>query len=153
MSPYSVKVRSYFSLQSPSSIMDFAECDKPGEIREITPKCRFHPIGCYAGRDRASRLYAVIRPDREALSGAAINPDETVTAVHFRLIEEFGGTSGGQMDVSTYRWGPRRDQRSSAGRIARMLGAQGPASRRHERVASQVRAQHGGPGLVVGSKR
>ena len=47
MSPYSVKVRSYFRYKAHPASMDFAECGEPGRIRE-TCQDADHPAGGYA---------------------------------------------------------------------------------------------------------
>jgi glutathione S-transferase len=118
MSPYSVKVRSYFRykgiphqwiLRNAASHADFQKFAKMPIIPlVVTPQGNgiqdSTPI-----IDQMEKLY----PE------PSVHPGETVARFISELIEEFGDEWGNKW-MFHYRWAREVDQRASAGRIARM---------------------------------
>ena len=138
MSPYSVKVRSYFRtkgiphqwvLRGPASQAEFEQHAKMPIIPLlVTPE----GVGMQDSTpiiDAMEKLY----PE------PSIHPDDPVTRFISALIEEFGDEWGNKW-MFHYRWARDVDQISSAGRIARMRG---PAAEedKHAAFTAQVRAR------------
>ena len=138
MSPYSVKVRSYFRykaiphqwvLRNAASQAEFEKYAKMPIIPlVVTPE----GTGIQDSTpiiDRLERLF----PE------PSIHPDDAVANFVSMLIEEFGDEWGNKWMLH-YRWARDVDQISSAGRIARMRG---PAAdeEKHAAFAGQVRAR------------
>jgi len=138
MSPYSVKVRSYFryksiphqwAIRNPASQAEFDKYAKmPIVPLVVTPDGKgiqdSTPI-----IDALEKLY----PD------PSIRPDEPVADFISTLIEEFGDEWGNKW-MFHYRWARDVDQISSAGRIARMRGPQASEGQ-HAALAGQIRAR------------
>src|SRR5947209_3205607 len=138
MSPYSVKVRSYFRykgiphqwlLRNAASQSEFEKHAKmPIVPLVITPE----DTGVQDSTpiiDTIERLY----PE------PSIHPDDSVTPFISALIEEFGDEWGNKW-MFHYRWARDVDQVSSAGRIARMRGPDA-SEQEHGAFAEQVRAR------------
>src|ERR1700709_823171 len=138
MSPYSVKVRSYFRykaiphqwvLRGPASQAEFEQHAKMPIIPLlVTPE----GVGMQDSTpiiDAMEKLY----PE------PSIHPDDAVARFISALIEEFGDEWGNKW-MFHYRWAREVDQISSAGRIARMRG---PQAAQHEQAAftEKVRAR------------
>jgi len=136
MSPYSVKVRSYFRckaiphqwvLRNAASQADYEKYAKmPIVPLVVTPDGSgiqdSTPI-----IDRMEKLY----PE------PAIQPADPATGFVSALIEEFGDEWGNKW-MFHYRWARDVDQRASAGRIARMRSPDA-GEEKHEAFAAQVR--------------
>jgi glutathione S-transferase len=138
MSPYSVKVRSYFRykaiphqwvLRNAASQAEFEKCAKMPIIPlVVTPE----GTGIQDSTPIIDRL-------EKLFPEPSIHPDDTVANFVSALIEEFGDEWGNKW-MFHYRWARDVDQISSAGRIARMRG---PAAdeEKHAAFAGQVRAR------------
>jgi glutathione S-transferase len=138
MSPYSVKVRSYFRYKAIPYQWILRNADSQAEYEKharmpiiplvVTPEGRgiqdSTPI-----IDAMERLY----PE------PSIHPDDAVAGFISALIEEFGDEWGNKW-MFHYRWARDVDQISSAGRIARMRGPKA-SEQEHEAFASKVRAR------------
>ncbi len=138
MSPYSVKVRSYFRYKAIPYQWILRNADSQAEYEKharmpiiplvVTPEGRgiqdSTPI-----IDAMERLY----PE------PSIHPDDAVAGFIAALIEEFGDEWGNKW-MFHYRWARDVDQISSAGRIARMRGPKA-SEQEHEAFASKVRAR------------
>src|SRR6476660_3698333 len=120
MSPYSVKVRSYFRykaiahqwvLRNPESQAEFEKHARMPIIPlVVTPE----GTGIQDSTpiiDAMEKLYPV----------PSVHPDDSVASFISSLIEEFGDEWGNKW-MFHYRWTRDVDQISSAGRIARMRG-------------------------------
>jgi glutathione S-transferase len=138
MSPYSVKVRSYFRykaiphqwiLRNAASQTEYEQHARMPIIPlVVTPEGTgiqdSTPI-----MDAMEKLY----PE------PSIHPDDPVTRFISALVEEFGDEWGNKW-MFHYRWARDVDQISSAGRIARMRGPDASEDK-HAAFAGQVRAR------------
>ena len=138
MSPYSVKVRSYFRykaiphqwvLRNAASQTEFEKYAKMPIIPLVVT-----PEG--AGIQDST---PIIDAMEKLFPEPSIHPDDAIARFVSALIEEFGDEWGNKW-MFHYRWARDVDQISSAGRIARMRG---PAAdeEKHEAFAGQVRAR------------
>lgn len=148
VSPYSVKVRSYFRYKGiphrwiPRSAAVQAEYDQYAKV----------PI-----------IPLVVTPDGQGIQDStpliehldhlhpepSIHPADTVTRFMSALIEEFGDEWGNKW-MFHYRWARDIDQRCSAGRIARMREPDADDAQ-HTRLADQVRERMSNRVWFVGS--
>jgi glutathione S-transferase len=138
MSPYSVKIRSYFRykaiphqwvLRNAASQAEFEQHAKmPIVPLVVTPEGSgiqdSTPI-----IDRMERLF----PE------PSIHPDDSVARFISAVIEEFGDEWGNKW-MFHYRWAREVDQVSAAGRIARMRSPDA-SGQQHTSFAGQVRAR------------
>lgn len=138
MSPYSVKIRSYFRykgiphqwiLRNAASQAEYEQYARMPIIPlVVTPQ----GVGIQDSTpiiDQIERLHP--QP--------SIHPDDPVTGFISALIEEFGDEWGNKW-MFHYRWARDIDQISSAGRIARMRNPRA-GEQEHAAFASQVRAR------------
>ena len=138
MSPYSVKIRSYFRykgiphqwiLRNAASQAEYEQYARMPIIPlVVTPQ----GVGIQDSTpiiDQIERLHP--QP--------SIHPDDPVTGFISALIEEFGDEWGNKW-MFHYRWARDVDQISSAGRIARMRNPRA-GEQEHAAFASQVRAR------------
>jgi glutathione S-transferase len=148
MSPYSVKVRSYFRYKAIPhqwilrNAASQAEYEKYAKMPIIPLVVTPEGAGIQDSTpiiDRLEQLYP--QP--------SIHPDDAVTQFISALIEEFGDEWGNKW-MFHYRWARDVDQRSSAGRIARMRGPK-VSEAQHEAFAGQVRARMVDRVFFVGS--
>ncbi|MDP1883191.1 MAG: glutathione S-transferase family protein [Bradyrhizobium sp.] len=138
MSPYSVKIRSYF------------------RYKAIPHQWLLRNAASQAEYDKYARMPIiplVITPDGTGIQDStpiidameklhpepSIHPDDTVAGFISALIEEFGDEWGNKW-MFHYRWARDVDQRASAGRIARMRGP-AASEEKHEAFAAQVRVR------------
>jgi glutathione S-transferase len=138
MSPYSVKVRSYFRYKG---------IPHQWVLRNAASQAEFEK---YA---RTPIIPLVVTPDGTGIQDStpiidaveklhpapSIHPDDPVTRFISDLIEEFGDEWGNKW-MFHYRWARDVDQISSAGRIARMRGPKA-SEPEHAASAGQVRAR------------
>lgn len=118
MSPYSVKVRSYFRYKGIPHRWILRNADSEAD---------------YARHARLPIIPLVVTPDGSALQDStpiidaieqhsthlSIHPGDVLTSFISALIEEFGDEWGNKW-MFHYRWSRDLDQRASAGRIARI---------------------------------
>src|SRR3979490_493195 len=138
MSPYSVKVRSYFRYKAIPhqwvlrNAASQAEFEKHAKIPVIP--LLVTPEG--AGMQDSTPINDAVEKLHPEPS---IHPDDAVARFISALIEEFGDEWGNKW-MFHYRWARDVDQISSAGRIARMRG---PAAdeEKHAAFTAQVRAR------------
>ncbi len=138
MSPYSVKVRAYFRykaiphrwiLRNAASQPEYEKYAKMPIIPlVVTPES--------AGIQDSTPIIELVE---KLYPEPSINPDEAVTHFISALIEEFGDEWGNKW-MFHYRWARDVDQRSSAGRIARMRGPRASEAD-HDAFANQVRGR------------
>jgi glutathione S-transferase len=138
MSPYSVKVRSYFR---------YKEIPHQWLLRNAASQAE------YEKHARMPIIPLVVTPEASGIQDStpiidamekrypepSIHPDDPVADFISTLIEEFGDEWGNKW-MFHYRWAREVDQISSAGRIARMRAAD-VSEDRCTALASQVRAR------------
>jgi glutathione S-transferase len=138
MSPYSVKLRSYFRYKAIPhqwilrNAASQAEYEKYAKMPIIPLLVTPEGVGIQDSTpviDQVERLH----PE------PSIHPDDPVTGFISALIEEFGDEWGNKW-MFHYRWARDVDQISSAGRIARMRSPKA-GEQEHAAFASQVRAR------------
>src|ERR1700750_1647644 len=138
MSPYSVKVRSYFRYKAIPhqwvlrNAASQAEFERHAKIPVIPLVVTQEGIGMQDSTpiiDAMEKLY----PE------PSIHPDDAVTRFISALIEEFGDEWGNKW-MFHYRWARDVDQISSAGRLARMRGPDAN-DQEHDALTLKVRAR------------
>ena len=138
MSPYSVKVRSYFRYKA---------IPHQWVLRNAASQADYEK---YA---RMPIIPLVVTPDGKGIQDStpiidvmeklypapSIHPDDGIASFVSALIEEFGDEWGNKW-MFHYRWAREVDQVSSAGRIARMRGPKA-AEQEHAAFTEKVRAR------------
>jgi glutathione S-transferase len=138
MSPYSVKVRSYFRYKG---------IPHQWVLRNAASQAEFEKYG------RMPIIPLVVTPDGAGIQDStpiidqleklhpepSIHPVEIATNFISTLIEEFGDEWGNKW-MFHYRWAREIDQRCSAGRIARMRAPKA-SEEEHAALAEQVRVR------------
>ncbi|MBR1279170.1 glutathione S-transferase family protein [Bradyrhizobium sp. AUGA SZCCT0283] len=138
MSPYSVKVRSYFRYKG---------IPHQWVLRNAASQAEFEKYG------RMPIIPLVVTPDDAGIQDStpiidqleklhpepSIHPVETATNFISTLIEEFGDEWGNKW-MFHYRWAREIDQRCSAGRIARMRAPKA-SEEEHAALTEQVRVR------------
>ena len=138
MSPYSVKVRSYFRYKGIPhqwilrNAASQAEYEKHAKMPIIPLVITPDGTGI---QDSTPNIDQVEKLHLEP----SIHPTDTVAKFVSALIEEFGDEWGNKW-MFHYRWARDVDQISSAGRIARMR-APAASEQEHDKFAAQVRAR------------
>lgn len=138
MSPYSVKIRSYFRYKAIPhqwllrNAASQAEYDKYARMPIIPLVITPEGTGL---QDSTPVIDAMEKLHPEP----SIHPGDTVANFISALIEEFGDEWGNKW-MFHYRWARDVDQRASAGRIARMRGP-AASEEKHEAFAAQVRVR------------
>ena len=138
MSPYSVKIRSYFRYKAIPhqwllrNAASQAEYDKYARMPIIPLVITPEGTGI---QDSTPVIDAMEKLHPEP----SIHPGDTVANFISALIEEFGDEWGNKW-MFHYRWARDVDQRASAGRIARMRGP-AASEEKHEAFAAQVRVR------------
>ncbi len=138
MSPYSVKVRSYFRYKGIPhqwilrNAASQAEYDKFAKVPIIPLVITPDGTGI---QDSTPVIDAIEKLHPEP----SIHPGDTIANFISALIEEFGDEWGNKW-MFHYRWARDVDQRASAGRIARMRGP-AASEEKHEAFAAQVRVR------------
>jgi glutathione S-transferase len=138
MSPYSVKVRSYFR---------YKEIPHQWVLRNAASQAE------YERHARMPIIPLVVTPEDAGIQDStpiidamekrypepSIHPGDPVANFISALVEEFGDEWGNKW-MFHYRWAREVDQLSAAGRIARMRGLDGGEDK-HAAFANQVRAR------------
>ena len=138
MSPYSVKVRSYFRYKAIPhqwilrNAASQAEYEKHARMPIIPLVVTPEGIGI---QDSTPIIEAI----EKLFPEPSINPDDGIADFISALTEEFGDEWGNKW-MFHYRWARDVDQISSAGRIARMRGPKA-SEQEHDAFASKVRAR------------
>jgi len=138
MSPYSVKVRSYFRYKAIPHQWILRNAASQAEYEKYA-KMPIIPLVVTPEGSGIQDSTPIIDQMEKLYPEPSISPDEAVTRFISALIEEFGDEWGNKW-MFHYRWARDVDQRSSAGRIARMRGPKA-SEQEHEAFASQVRAR------------
>jgi len=138
MSPYSVKVRSYFRYKAIPHRWILRNADSQAEY-EKHARMPIIPLVVTPEGKGIQDSTPIIDQMEKLYPEPSIHPDDTVAGFISVLIEEFGDEWGNKW-MFHYRWARDVDQISSAGRIARMRGPKA-GEQEHEAFAGQVRAR------------
>jgi glutathione S-transferase len=138
MSPYSVKVRSYFRYKAIPHQWILRNADSQAEY-EKHAKVPIIPLVVTPDGKGIQDSTPIIEAMDKLYPEPSINPDDGVANFISALIEEFGDEWGNKW-MFHYRWAREVDQISSAGRIGRMRGPKA-SEQEHEVFAGKVRAR------------
>ena len=121
LSPYSVKVRSYCSLQGNSASTRFTRSlDTEGEYHEILKKLPLVPLVVTPEKEGIQDSTPIIEHVEGLHPEPSIHPGDPVAKFISVLLEEFGDEWGNKW-MFHYRWAREADQLSGAMRIARSM--------------------------------
>jgi glutathione S-transferase len=138
MSPYSVKVRSYFRYKAIPHQWILRNADSQAEF-EKHARMPIIPLVVTPEEKGIQDSTPIIDAMEKLYPEPSIHPDDPVAGFISALIEEFGDEWGNKW-MFHYRWARDVDQISSAGRIARMRSPTA-SEQEHEAFARQVRAR------------
>ncbi len=138
MSPYSVKVRSYFRYKGIPHQWVLRNAASQPEFEKFA-KMPIIPLVVTPDGTGIQDSTPIIDRIEKLHPEPSLHPGEPVTQFISALIEEFGDEWGNKW-MFHYRWARDVDQISSAGRIARMR-APGASDQEHDGFAAQVRAR------------
>lgn len=148
MSPYSVKVRSYFRYKGIPHQWILRNAASQAEY-EKHAKMPIIPLVVTPEGTGMQDSTPIIDAMEKRFPDPSIHPSEPVTRFVSALIEEFGDEWGNKW-MFHFRWARDVDQRASAGRIARMRGPHASETE-HAAFAEQVRTRMVGRVWFVGS--
>ena len=123
MSPYSVKVRSYFRYKAIPHQWVLRNAASQAEY-EKHAKMPIIPLVVTPEGTGIQDSTPIIDAMEKLFPEPSIHPDDPVARFVSVLIEEFGDEWGNKW-MFHYRWARDVDQRASAGRIARMRAPEG----------------------------
>jgi glutathione S-transferase len=138
MSPYSVKVRCYFRYKAVPHQWILRNAASQPDYEKYA-KMPIIPLVVTPDGTGIQDSTPIIDAMEKLYPEPSIHPDDPVTHFISALIEEFGDEWGNKW-MFHYRWARDIDQRSSAGRIARMRDPNA-SENDHEAFAIQVRAR------------
>ena len=138
MSPYSVKVRSYFRYKAIPHQWVLRNAASQAEFEKYA-KMPIIPLVVTPEGSGIQDSTPIIDRLEKLFAEPSIHPADAVANFVSALIEEFGDEWGNKW-MFHYRWARDVDQISSAGRIARMRGP-GADEEKHAAFAGQVRAR------------
>ena len=138
MSPYSVKVRSYFRYKAIPHQWILRNAASQAEYEKYA-KVPIIPLVVTPEGSGIQDSTPIIDQMEKLYPEPSINPDEAVTQFISALIEEFGDEWGNKW-MFHYRWAREVDQISSAGRLARMR-APNASEQEHEVLAGKIRTR------------
>jgi glutathione S-transferase len=138
MSPYSVKVRSYFRYKAIPHQWILRNSASQAEYEKYA-KLPIIPLVVTPEGTGIQDSTPIIDQIERLHPEPSIHPGDPVAGFVSALIEEFGDEWGNKW-MFHYRWARDVDQISSAGRIARMRDP-GASEQQHAAFASQVRAR------------
>jgi glutathione S-transferase len=138
MSPYSVKVRSYFRYKGLPYHWILRNAASQAEY-EKHAKMPIIPLVVMPDGTGIQDSTPIIDRIEKLCPEPSIHPADPVAQFVSALIEEFGDEWGNKW-MFHYRWSREVDQISSAGRIARMRGPK-TGEQEHAAFAAQVRAR------------
>ena len=145
MSPYSVKVRSYFRYKGIPHQWILRNAASQAEFEKYA-KMPIIPLVVTPDGTGIQDSTPIIDAIEKLHPEPSIHPDDPVAQFISALIEEFGDEWGNKW-MFHYRWARDVDQICSAGRIARMRGPNA-SEEEHAAFAGAGARPHGGPGLV-----
>src|SRR6266567_4434828 len=138
MSPYSVKVRSYFRYKAIPHQWILRNADSQAEY-EKHARMPIIPLVVTPEGKGIQDSTPIIDAMEKLYPEPSIAPEDPIARFISALIEEFGDEWGNKW-MFHYRWARDVDQISSAGRIARMR-APNASEQDHDKFAGQVRAR------------
>jgi glutathione S-transferase len=138
MSPYSVKVRSYFRYKAIPHQWILRNAASQAEY-EKHARMPIIPLVVTPEGTGIQDSTPIIDQVEKLNPEPSIHPDDPVARFISALVEEFGDEWGNKW-MFHYRWARDVDQISSAGRIARMRGPDA-SEEKHAAFAGQVRAR------------
>src|ERR1700716_2866753 len=138
MSPYSVKVRSYFRYKRIPHQWVLRNTASQAEFEQHA-KMPIIPLGVTPDGPGIQDSTPIIDRIEKLHPEPSIHPDDAVARFISALIEEFGDEWGNKW-MFHYRWARDVDQISSAGRLARMRGP-GAGEDQHALFTEKVRAR------------
>jgi glutathione S-transferase len=138
MSPYSVKVRSYFRYKAIPHQWVLRNAESQAEFEKYA-KVPIIPLVVTPEGTGIQDSTPIIDAMEKIYPLPSVHPDDPIAKFISILIEEFGDEWGNKW-MFHYRWTRDVDQISSAGRIARMRGAN-LEEHKHGALAAQVRAR------------
>jgi len=138
MSPYSVKVRSYFRYKAIPHQWILRNAASQAEYEKLA-RMPIIPLVVTPEGAGIQDSTPIIDQMEQRYPEPSIHPDDPVARFISALIEEFGDEWGNKW-MFHYRWARDVDQISSAGRIARVRGPDA-SEEKHAAFAGQVRAR------------
>jgi glutathione S-transferase len=138
MSPYSVKVRSYFRYKAIPHQWVLRNAASQAEYEKYA-RVPIIPLVVTPEGSGIQDSTPIIDAMEKLYPAPSIHPDDAIADFISALIEEFGDEWGNKW-MFHYRWARDVDQISSAGRIARMRGPAADEAK-HAAFAGQVRAR------------
>jgi glutathione S-transferase len=138
MSPYSVKVRSYFRYKAIPHQWVLRNAESQAEFEKYA-RMPIIPLVVTPEGTGIQDSTPIIDAMEKLYPVPSVHPDDPVASFISALIEEFGDEWGNKW-MFHYRWTRDVDQISSAGRIARMRGPS-LEEEKHLALAAQVRAR------------
>src|SRR5208337_1897384 len=138
LSPYSVKVRSYFRYKGIPHKWIIRNFDSQAEYQKYA-RLPIVPLVVTPADEGLQDSTPVIERIESQYLQPPIHPSDPVAAFVSVLLEEFGDEWGNKW-MFHYRWARDVDQISSAGRIARMRAPKAGEAE-HAALAAQVRAR------------
>ncbi|HJZ20033.1 MAG TPA: glutathione S-transferase family protein, partial [Bradyrhizobium sp.] len=148
MSPYSVKIRSYFRYKAIPHQWVLRNAASQAEFEKYA-KMPIIPLVITPEGSGIQDSTPIIDKMERLFPEPSIHPDDPVARFISALIEEFGDEWGNKW-MFHYRWTREVDQVSSAGRIARMRSPD-MSEQQHAAFAGQVRARMADRVWFVGS--
>jgi glutathione S-transferase len=136
VSPYSVKVRSYFRYKSIPHQWVVRSMETQPEFQKYA-KLPIVPLVVTPGGEGFQDSTPIIERFEAERPEPSIHPSDPVSAFVSALLEEFGDEWGNKW-MFHYRWAREVDQRASAGRIARAM-MPGASEEQHAAMAAQIR--------------
>ena len=136
LSPYSVKVRSYFRYKGLAHQWHVRNASNQAEYQKYA-KLPLIPLVVTPADDGMQDSTPIIERTEAAHPTPSIHPDDPVAAFVSVLVEEFGDEWGNKW-MFHYRWARDVDQLSAAGRIARQQQPRSDAATHADNTA-QVR--------------
>src|SRR6266403_4502447 len=148
MSPYSVKVRSYFRYKAIPHQWILRNADSQAEYEEHA-RMPIIPLVVTPEGKGIQDSTPIIDQLEKLYPEPSIHPDDPLTNVISALVEEFGDEWGNKW-MFHYRWAREVDQLSSAGRIARIMMPMAD-EQPHTHMRAQVRERMVKRAWFVGS--
>ena len=138
MSPYSVKVRSYFRYKAIPHQWVLRNAASQADYEKYA-RMPIIPLVVTPDGKGIQDSTPIIDAMEKLYPAPSIHPDDGIASFVSALIEEFGDEWGNKW-MFHYRWAREVDQVSSAGRIARMRGPKA-AEQEHAAFTEKVRAR------------
>ncbi len=136
MSPYSIKVRSYFRYKGIPHQWIVRSTETQAEYQKYA-KLPIVPLVVTPGGEGIQDSTPMIERFEALHPEPSIHPSDPVAAFISALLEEFGDEWGNKW-MFHYRWAREADQLSSAGRIARAM-MPGASDEQHAAMTAQIR--------------